>query len=166
LNKWSKAIKQISSKRAKTDADYEEMARLEFMAGLYMDENGPVLPAHLLDALVCNDAKKAREGQLAKSGCFCLQQAKLEYEGPRKADELWADTSFRFPFIVRIGQNKVLTTRSIFRNWIATITLNIENTTVNVSRVDVWLNTAGTQVGVSDWRPQYGRFTVEKIDGK
>ena len=31
LNKWAKLMKQISSKRAKTDADYEEMARIEFL---------------------------------------------------------------------------------------------------------------------------------------
>ena len=44
LNKWAKLSRQISSKRAKTDADYEEMARIEFFASLYMAADGPVLP--------------------------------------------------------------------------------------------------------------------------
>jgi len=47
LNKWSKSIKEISSKRNKVESDYEEMARLEFMAGLYLDANGPILPSYM-----------------------------------------------------------------------------------------------------------------------
>jgi hypothetical protein len=165
-NKWSKLIKQISSKRKKTDADYEEIARLEFMAGLYLDENGPILPAYMIDSLVINGAKKFKEGQLAKSGCFCLHQASLEYEGPRTVDELWADEQFRFSAIVRIGQSRVARMRPIFREWSATITLNVEDTIVNPARVQEWLDAAGTQVGVGDWRPQNGRFTVERIEVK
>ena len=165
-NKWSKLIKQISSKRTKTDADYEEMARLEFMAGLYLDENGPILPAFVIDSLVINGAKKSKEGQVAKSGCFCPHQAKLEYDGPRTADELWADEQFRFSAIVRIGQSRVARMRPIFREWSAVITLNAEDTMVNPARVQEWLDAAGTQVGVGDWRPQNGRFAVEKIEGK
>jgi hypothetical protein len=165
-NKWSKLIKQISSKRTKTDADYEEMARLEFMAGLYLDENGPILPAFVIDSLVINGAKKSKEGQVAKSGCFCPHYAKLEYDGPRTADELWADEQFRFSAIVRIGQSRVARMRPIFREWSAVITLNAEDTMVNPARVEEWLVAAGTQVGVGDWRPQNGRFTVERIEGK
>jgi hypothetical protein len=165
-NKWSKLIKQISSKRTKTDADYEEMHRLEFMAGLYLDESGPILPAFMIDALVVNGAKKSKEGMAAKSGCFCLEHAKLEYDGPRVADKLWDDERFRFGAIVRVGNARVSRMRPIFRDWSAVVTLNIEDTMVNVTRVDEWLAAAGTQVGVGDWRPQYGRFTVERLNGK
>jgi hypothetical protein len=166
LNKWSKAIKQISSKRAKTDADYEEMARLEFMAGLYLDESGPIIPAFMADALVVNGAKKSKEGMTAKSGCFCLEHAKLEYSGPRTAVELWEDEQFRFSAIVRVGQARVSRMRPIFREWSAVLTLHVEDTMVNIARVDEWLSAAGTQVGVGDWRPQYGRFTAQRLNGK
>jgi hypothetical protein len=142
------------------------MARLEFMAGLYMDENGPILPAFVIDSLVINGAKKSKEGQIAKSGCFCLQHAKVEYDGPRKADELWADERFRFSAIVRVGQARVARMRPVFKEWSTVIALNAEDTMVNPARVEEWLVSAGTQVGVGDWRPQNGRFTVERIDGK
>lgn len=165
-NKWSKSIKQISSKRAKTDADYEEMARLEFMAGLYMSETGPIIPSFLIDALVINGAKKSKEGMVAKSGCFCLKHAELEYKGPRTAADLWADDEFHFARIVRVGQARVSRMRPIFNEWTAVVTLNIEDTTVNTTRVDEWLKVAGTQVGLGDWRPQYGRFTVERLNSK
>jgi hypothetical protein len=166
LNKWTKAIKLISSKRAKTDADYEEMARLEFMAGLYLDETGPIIPNFMIDALVVNGAKKSKEGMIAKSGCFCLEHARLEYDGPRDPAELWNNEQFRFSAIVRVGQARISRMRPIFRDWSAVISLSIEDTTINVSKVNEWLVTAGTQVGLGDWRPQYGRFTVQKVNGK
>jgi hypothetical protein len=165
-NKWTKLIKQISSKRQKTDADYEEMARLEFMAALYLDENGPIIPTFVIESVVINGAKKSKEGQTAKSGCFCPEHARLEYDGPRKPEELWADERFRFSAIVRVGTARVARMRPIFKEWSAVITLSAEDTMVNPSRVYEWLTAAGTQVGVGDWRPQNGRFTVEKIDGK
>jgi len=166
LNKWSKAIKQISSKKAKTDADYEEMARLEFMAGLYLNEKGPIIPADVIDAVVINGAKKSKEGLVAKAGCYCEGHAELEYNGPRKAVDLWNEEDFRFSTKVRVGMASVQRTRPIFRNWSAVITLNIEDSMVNLARVDEWLKVAGTQVGVGDWRPKYGRFTVERLNGK
>jgi hypothetical protein len=163
LNKWAKLIKQITSKRAKTLADYEEIARLEFLAGLYMNEQGPIIPAFVMDAVIVNGAKKSREGNLAKSGCFCLEHAQLEYDGPRTANELWNDEQFRFSAIVRVKMDRVSRTRPIFRQWSAKIILHVEDTIVNVARVDDWLNAAGTQVGLMEWRPQNGRFTVEKL---
>ncbi len=166
INKWSKAIKQISSKRKKTDADYEEMARLEFMAGLYLGADGPVLPSYVIDSVVVNAAKKNREGPIAKSGCFCPEPAKLEYEGPRTAEELWNDERFRFSAIVRVQSARVARMRPIFNEWSAIITLNVEDTLVNIDRLDDWMHIAGTQVGVGDWRPQYGRFQATRLNGK
>jgi hypothetical protein len=53
--------------------------------------------------------------------------------------------------------------RPIFREWSTVLKVNVEDTLVNPARVDEWLIAAGNQVGIGDWRPQYGRFTVERI---
>ena len=163
MNKFSRAIKQVSSKRTKTDADYEEMARLEFLAGLYLAPDGPVIPSYLFDALLVNGAKKSKEGQLAKSSVFCLNHARLEYDGPRTVDELWADERFRFSAIVRVGTARVARMRPVFEVWSCVVELNVETTLVNPARVDEWLTVAGTQVGVGDWRPQNGRFVARRL---
>jgi len=165
LNKWVKLIKQISSKRKKTDADYEEMAHLEFMASLYLNETGPILPANLIEATILGGAKKSKEGQASKSACFCLEHAKLEYEGPRTANELWKDENFHFSSIVRVGQARVSRMRPIFKEWSAVVSINIEDTLINPARISEWLTAAGSQVGLCDWRPQYGRFTSERVNG-
>ena len=52
LDPISKAMKTVSSKRKKTDADFEELARLEFEGGLYMVDDEPVIPARLIYGLL------------------------------------------------------------------------------------------------------------------
>ncbi len=163
LNKFAKSLKQISSKRAKTDADYEEMARIEFLASLYMSPDGPVIPAFVIDATLINAAKKSKEGIAAKSGAFCLDHAQLEYNGPRAADALWADESFRHVALVRVANARVARTRPVFASWSAVVSVNIETSIVNPARVDDWFAIAGTQVGLMDWRPQHGRFQAQRL---
>ena len=159
-------MKQITSKRAKVDADYEELARLEFLASLYIDKDGPIIPNFMIDSVVINGAKKSKEGQIAKSGCYCPAHASLIYDGPRSANELWDDDRFHFGRIVRIGTSRLYRMRAVFEEWSAIITVSIENTIVNPARINEWLSVAGEQVGIGDWRPQHGRFTVEQLNGK
>lgn len=156
-------MKQISSRRGKTDADYEEMARIEFLASLYMSADGPVIPANVIDAMLINAAKKSKEGMVAKSGAFCLEHARLEYEGPRTADALWADEHFRHVALVRVGMARVARTRPVFDKWSAAVSINIEPGIVNAARVDDWMAIAGAQVGIGDWRPQHGRFQAQRL---
>lgn len=163
LNKYAKLLKQVSSKRAKTDADYEEMARIEFFAGLYMGTTGPVLPSHMLDAMTVNAAKKSKEGMFAKSGVFCLEHARLEYDGPCTAEELWADERFHFSALVKVGMARVARMRPIFKEWESVVTLSVDDSIINPVRLNDWMLAAGTQVGLGDWRPQYGRFQATRL---
>lgn len=165
LNHWSKSMKKVSGKRKKTDADYEELAKLEFFAALYISKDGPFIPLANIDAMIVNAAKKLREGPTAKAGVFCLQDAPLEYEGPRTPEKLWEAGTFRDVAIVRVQSARVARTRPRFDEWSAVVTLNIEDSIVNVAQVDAWMNIAGQQIGLGDWRPQHGRFTALRLNG-
>lgn len=162
-NRLAKQMKQVTGKRKKTDADYEELARLEFYAGLYMNGGGPIIPADNIEAMVIEAAKKTREGKIAKAGVFCVEYASLKYDGPRTAEELWGNEDFRHVAIVRVQSSRVARTRPIFPEWAATVKLQWEDSVTNLPRVDDWMFIAGTQVGLGDWRPKYGRFDVERI---
>lgn len=164
LNKWAKLLKAISGKRKKTDSDYEEMARIEFFAGLYLSkEDGPILPANVIDACIIEGAKKSREGVLAKSGFFTTAHSRFEYEGPRTAEELWAAELYRSTERVKIGQSSVMRTRPIFQQWQTTVTVQHEDTVVNAAQVATWFAVAGSLVGLCDWRPRYGRFQAKRL---
>lgn len=156
-------MKQISGKRQKTDADHLEMARIEFLASLYLSADGPIIPASNIDAMLVNAAKKSKEGQSAKSAVFCIKHAQMIYDGPRSADELWEDERFRDRSPVRVQNARVMRTRPKFDQWSAVVELSYEPTLINVARIDDWMLVAGTQIGLGDWRPQHGRFDAERV---
>lgn len=167
LNPIAKVIKQITGKRKKTDADQLEIAHLEFVGGLYLNGNGPMCPAVGIEATIINAAKKTKEGTLAKAGMYVPESADVEYDGPRDPEKMWlfeqdGDFPFRYRCPVRVGMAKVMRMRPIFKEWALHIKVMFEDTIVNKSRVDEWIETAGTQVGMFEWRPRHGRFSVEK----
>jgi hypothetical protein len=94
---------------------------------------------------------------------FCLKSASLEYDGPRDPEGLWAAETFRHVAIVRVQMARVARTRPVFNEWAADVSLNIEDSLVNPAQVDAWMNVAGSQVGLGDWRPQHGRFTALRL---
>lgn len=163
LGYYTKELKKITAKRKKTDADYEQMAKIEFMGGLYMGQNGPIIPANCISAMLVNAAKKFKEGPTAKIAVFCDHHMKLEYDGPKAAEELWADEKFRDFSPVIVNRARIFRTRPKFEEWKGDITLQIDDELVNPSRVIEWLTVGGKQIGLGDWRPQHGRFTVAEL---
>lgn len=164
LSSGAKQMKQVTSKKKKTDADFERIAEIEFKASLYMDEDsGPVIPGENIEATLYEAAKITKEGKIAKSACFVPKHAALAYDGPRDADALWQEERFRSCVGVKVQRNRVMRTRPIFKEWSAVIEVQYEDSVVNAEQVERWVHSAGTQVGLCDWRPRCGRFTAEKI---
>jgi hypothetical protein len=159
----SKALKRVSSKRAKTDADFAEMARIEFLGGLYVSEDGPCIPGELVEAALVAAAKKSKRGVQAKIGLISDGNHKLDYDGPRAPDELWQDEKFRLVAGVKVGQARVMRTRPIFRDWSCEIFVDFLPDQLNRSEVAEMVRTAGAIVGIGDWRPKFGRFAAEML---
>jgi hypothetical protein len=163
-NPVAKAMKQISGKRSKTEADYEELARLEFQGSLYMADGGPVVPSYVLEGCLINGAKKTKDGPKAKSGMFVETSVPLLYDGPRDRDGLWADEAFRLVVPVVVSRARVMRTRPIFNEWALEVPVTYDDEQANKTDIVRWAENAGRQVGLCDWRPRYGRFEVEVID--
>lgn len=166
LSSVAKAMKQVTSKRVKTDADHERMATLEFAGALYLDsELGPFIPGENIEAAIYAAARKTKEGKLATSALFVPGKSKLEYEGPRDAKGLLAaGETFRHCVPVGLNGKRVMRTRPIFRSWSAVAEIVFEDSILNPEQVDRWLHTAGVQIGLCDWRPRYGRFNAVKAE--
>jgi hypothetical protein len=125
-----------------------------------MNENGPCLPGRVIEGTIINGAKKEKKGPSAKCGMFCEGNFDLEYEGPRTPDELFDNDDFRDVQPVKVGQAKVMRCRPIFKNWEATIIVNYDDELINPEELERWLGIAGQQVGIGDFRPRHGRFSV------
>lgn len=166
LDDIARQIKEVSGKRHKTDADHEEMARLEWLGSLYLHEGEPCIPADVLEAALIGRggaARKQKMGKQAAAGLMVFDNAPLEYEGPRDPHEMWKLPEFRFRCRVKIGQASVMRTRPIFKDWAANITAMHDPNIVNADAVALWMNIAGAEVGLMDWRPKYGRFEVTSV---
>lgn len=162
MNKWAKAIKEISGKRDKSDDDYVAMARLEWYGSLYLnDQEQPCWPSECIESLLISAAKKSKEGPKAKTGLLIEGMFPILHPGPKAIDDLWADEGYRMRSPVRVGTSRVIRTRPIFRQWSIDLQIYFSPEVVNKANVMQWLAVGGREVGLSDWRPKYGRYEVK-----
>lgn len=159
LNAYAKAMKEVSSKRKKSEADFARLAEIEYEAGLYLNKNREVIiPGRLFEALIAEGAKKSKEGKIALSSTFVDCDAVISYDGgPLTVDELIQSDYHRLSVGVRVGQAKVIRTRPIFHNVRAAFDVSLETSLANESQLRRWIVDGLNQVGMGDWRPRHGR---------
>lgn len=163
LNRFAREKKKIAGKRAKTDADHEELARIEFLGSLYFGDDGPCIPGEMIEAALVGAARKLRRGQQAQAGIISEPNHRLDYDGPRDQGGLWADEGFRLTVGVRQQRARIMRTRPIFRRWGATVLVDYLPDQLNEAEVVEMVRIAGSVIGIGDWRPKFGRFTAEVI---
>jgi hypothetical protein len=163
VGKFSRAIKEISSKRKKTESDFEAMARLEFEGGLYWDDKaGPILPSDCIEACIQGGAKKNKLGKDVQAAVF-VQDAvvALKYDGPRSIEKLYAEPRFVLQKGVKVTTSRIIRTRPMFpTGWSISFTLEYDDTIINEAALKRSMVDAGALVGLGDWRPKFGRFIV------
>lgn len=159
LNEWAIALKEYTSKRNKTEADHAEMARIEWYGSLYTDEDSRVcIPGENIESVMVDGAKKLRLGPRIKAGVISPGLWRIEYQGPKTPDEMWACGKFTDIRSVRIEKKRVMRARPIFREW--RLTFDLLYMGLNKKEVLGALEAAGEQVGLGDFRPKFGRFVV------
>lgn len=162
LDPIARAMKETSSKRKKTDEDHERLARLEFEGGLYIDDTGPYLPGANIEKCLVEGARVTRQGKQVERGLFVIDnEVALVYDGPRTADGLWADESFRSLMSVKVGTSRVTRCRPMFRSWVLEANAEMDGAQLNLGTLQAIAIDAGAMVGLGDYRPRYGRFTAE-----
>lgn len=162
FNEWTRALKAISKKKKKTDEDLMDMARIEFLGGLYVDESEhPCVPGEVLEAMLVEAAKEDKLGKQAKKAIICDGNFRLQYDGPKHPEQLWEDKQFRNVQAVRVSQSRVMRMRPIFHSWSLKFVLNFLPKILNKTDVLGILDKAQL-VGLMEKRPRLGRFKVVK----
>lgn len=163
LNPFAIALKEVTGKRKKTEADHIEMGRLEFLGGLYVDEKGaPCIPGLNIEAMLIDAAKKSKMGPAAKAGIISDGNWPITYEGPKSPEKMWASGNFKDRRGVGVQGSTVIRTRPIFRNWSLTFTVSFLPALLNKKDITDFLATAGQIIGLGDFVPRFGRFEVAK----
>lgn len=166
LDPYAKAIKEITSKRTKTDEDHLQIAKLEFLGGIYYDEKiGVYIPGENLDATIVNGAKRQRKGADVERGVMTLEdKVPLSYEGPRSPERLF-DGGFADIRGVSSqgskGGSRVMRCRPIFTTWGCTFTLGFDPLVINPDDLRRCVEDAGRLIGLCDHRPRFGKFQVD-----
>jgi len=162
LNPYTKQMKEISGKRKKTDDDHAAMARIEWEAGLYLDEKERVIwPGMNLERLILDGAKKIKMGTTIKSALMVPDDSVMEAAYPKDMDKRFE--SCRIASKVKVGQASIIRTRPIFDNWSLTFKVLFNEELLNLRDLEQILEIAGSQIGLGDWRPRFGRFIVESV---
>lgn len=167
LDPAAKELKRVTGKRKKTDDDYAEAARLEHLGGLYLDPDvGPYIPGDNIWRSLLDAARKHRMGPKIEGGVLVTTDVNpLAYPGPRTAEALWGDENFRHMASVKVQKARLMRCRPIFRQWRTEATGVIDPSVIDLAELAQVAETAGTLIGLGDWRPRYGRYAaqVEKI---
>jgi len=163
LNPHSKNIAAVASKRRKTEADHLRLAELEFLGSLYVSNGAPCVPAEMVEATLVKAAVQERRGPKARAGILVRHNLRLEYNGPTDPHALWEEGRFYLRSPVRVGPNRVMRTRPMFSEWSAELDVEFLPSMLNSQDVRNFVVTAGEQIGLGDWRPRFGRFTVEDV---
>jgi hypothetical protein len=167
LNPYTKRVKTITSKRKKTDEDYEALYKIEWEGSLYLNsDHRVVFPGQNLEAAMVEGAKKSKLGEVAKAAILCDSEPLIEYDGPKDLAKLKADLRFRDVRGTRVQNGRVMRCRPIFVPWGLSFTLEYLPDMLNESQVVDILATVGRIIGIGDFTPKYGRFTVEKATAK
>lgn len=167
LDPIARQMKEISSKRTKTDEDLEQLAHLEFEGGLYWDPTlGPYIPGNNIEKCLVEGGRLTKSGKQIERGLFITDnEVPLLYKGPRDPEALWADLDYRSRLTVRVGMNRVVRCRPHFREWALEADGEMDTTQLNIEDLEQIASSAGMMIGLGDHRPRYGRFrtTVEAL---
>ena len=163
LNKWTVELKKFTGKRKKTDADYREMARIEWYGGIYVHEGKVCIPGELIESTLVAAAKKNKKGKLFTAGVLCDGHWPLIYEGPKDIDKLWKDEKFRDARLVKVQMARIVRTRPRFDQWSLKFIVHFLPSVLNKSDIEEAIVIAGQIIGLADHRPKFGRFEVVSI---
>ncbi len=155
---------RLTSKRAKTAADHEEIAKTEWEGGMWTRDGSPCIPAEAIESAVFSAARTKRKGKQAKAGFLCPEAPILQYDGPITLDDLWADSQFQFRHPVQINGARTMRTRPRFPNWKVDVTAQFLPSLLNRADVVEFLEIAGFREGLGDWSPKFGSFKVELLE--
>ena len=162
-----RAIKELTAKGSKqTDADRQQVARLEWFGGVYHDpEIGVYVPAWNVVKCINRGAVVTKNGKdVLRSLSVLTDRVPLQYDGPRDLAKLYDSPEFRLRKEVGVGQKKVMRVRPIFRRWSLSLEAELIEDLMNPGDLLRVTETAGLSEGLGDARALgYGRFGAEML---
>ena len=158
----SRKMKEITSKRNKTDKDFQELEDWEWFGGLYLDTEGAlILPvSHIKKCLMVTGTISKLGKAIYRAVQFENVNVPLQYKGSKDMDKLCKSPAHRSRLCVGVRRNKVMRVRPQFFPWaLEARAIFIEDIGINLDELQKTFELAGRIEGVGDGRAVgYGRF--------
>lgn len=174
FNAYAKYQKPLQAKRKKTDIDYQEIARIEWEAGLYLHNGEVALPADNLERCLWDAAKRTKHGKQYKQGAMISTDwFTLDYKGPKikvkqngevplaELDKYY--DHYKHQSMVKVSNQQILRTRPIFHDWSFEFNIMIDDQVLDDRTIVTIIENAGKYIGLCEKRPRLGRFDVERM---
>jgi hypothetical protein len=162
-NRWTRQIAQITKKRVKTEEDRKEISDLEWEGGLYIHDGIISIPtANVLRSFV-ETAKIGKQGKIITRALTPTElSVPLIYNGPQDLEDLKRKPEFRDQTMVRVGTQRILRTRPIFRSWGLLLEWELLTEVLDFGDFESIVIQAGRVEGLGDNRLNgYGRYAAE-----
>lgn len=163
-NPFTRKIKAITSKKNKTDADFEAVARLEWEAGLYTNDDGAlIIPTDNIERCIQLGAQKNRLGKDVAAVVFVVEdEITVEYDGPKTLDKMYADPQIVLRKGVKVTTARIIRVRPMVpTGWKLKFELEFDDSILNTADLQKAMIDAGALIGLGDFRPKFGRFLVK-----
>lgn len=164
FNKYSRAAKEITSKRKKTDEDLLKLREIEIESKLYFDEKvGVWIPATWITAAIASQSwAKAKIKKADIRSCVFVNESKikLNYAGMDKVKtktDVVKNEMFHTVLNLKQGQVRVCKAAPIFNDWSVEFEILFDDTIINASDLKNLIEIAAKFGGFGDFRPTYGR---------
>jgi len=169
LNPYAAAIKKITAKKTnRTEEDYAEQDRLEWLGGLYWsdDLNAIALPCDNIEAVLKEGARKVKLGKKFEAAVF-LEETEVALDHRKRGkskEEIHKDPAYTSRVGIVVNNGRVMRIRPMIpTGWSLTFTVEYDASVVDAEQIITAAKEAGALVGIGDWRPKFGRFTVEEV---
>jgi len=163
FNDYTQELAKLTRKRGKSLEDHQEIARIEFMGGLYFDEkSGPYIPARCLNKMLVMGARRRKLGKQFEQMVMIDREVNpVIYSGPRTRDALWSAKLFMDQRLIGVNTARTLRTRPLFTDWSCEFVIRVIDGAVDSGDVRSALE-AAEHIGILDGRPIYaGQFEVK-----
>ena len=163
-------LKPIQSKRGKSPEDRAELARLEWLGGLYWDEEaGPVIPEQNIVAMLVEGARLNKKGKDVEAFVNVTEPfVKVDYKGPREIEKMWEAKMFDRRLVSSNGKPggpKVVRHRPLFQpGWELKFTIAMDDDLDPKDVVEA-MRQAGKRIGLCERKKfRWGRFETVKAN--
>lgn len=172
FNPYAKEIAKINAKKTRrTDEDYRRLADLEVRSKIYWDEEEKqiyVPSTWVMAAITGNSFKRAKISKADIRGSVFMTEDKipLSFRNKRSVktpEDIVGNPDFRHAMILKQGQVRISKSTPIFHDWSFETNIEYDETVIDPETLERVLVEAGKFGGYGDFRPTFGRSSVEVI---